>query len=248
VDIIFEDDYILVINKPPGLVVDKSETQQAGTLENWLVERGQTLERGGIVHRLDKDTSGLILTAKTPEALENLQAQFKDRVTKKEYLALVHGQIKEPGKVEGDIGRNPGNREKFTVLEEGGKEAVTEYSPERNFQFKISNFQTIFDDLNKIQFRKLEKLYAGGFTLVRCFPKTGRTHQIRVHLKHIGYPIVSDDKYVGRKMDRLDHRFCPRQFLHAAKLGFNHPETGNWVEFEAPLPEDLEKTLKLLNG
>ena len=140
--IIFEDQYILVLDKPPGLVVDNSETQQGNTVESWLESRYSLLVvRQGIVHRLDKDTSGLLLVAKTAAALENLQQQFAGRKVKKEYLALVHGEIKEPGVVKGDIGRNPGNREKFTVLEEGGKEAVTEYSPISNFKFLISNFK-----------------------------------------------------------------------------------------------------------
>ncbi len=247
--ILFEDDQILVLDKPAGVVVDKSETQTKGTLENWLEERYPDLDGGltrmGIVHRLDKDTSGIILVAKTQEALEKLQNQFQTRVVKKEYLALVHGLVVEGGLVEGAIGRNPGNREKFVVLEDG-KEAATEYQPISNLKFKISSFEEIFDDLNKIQTRKLERSNYNQFTLVRCFPKTGRTHQIRVHLKYIGFPIVADEKYAGRKTYRLDHRWCPRQFLHAAKIGFEHPQSGEWMEFECPLPEDLEKALRYL--
>ena len=249
--IIFEDEHILVLEKPPGLVVDKSQTQASGTLENWLEGRqskvsSPQIERQGIVHRLDKDTSGLILVAKTQPALENLQNQFQERVVKKEYLALVHGLIREPGIVKGAIDRNPEKREKFTVLETG-KEAVTEYTPISDFKFSISNFQLIFNDLNKIQLRKLERMNYNQFTLVRCFPKTGRTHQIRVHLKYIGHPIVSDATYCGRKMYRLDTRWCPRQFLHAVKIGFKHPVSGEWMEFESGLPEDLEKARSLLS-
>ena len=254
--IIFEDQYILVLEKPPALVVDKSETQKENTLEDILIKDfGITLERGGVVHRLDKDTSGLLIVAKTPEAFENLQSQFKNRIVKKEYLALVHGQVSESGRVEGAIERNPGNREKFMVvapLRQGfagqGKEAVTEYEPVKNFKFQISNFKLIFNDLNKIQMRKLENMDYGKFTMLRCFPRTGRTHQIRVHLKYIGHPIVSDEKYVGRKMYRLDHRWCPRQFLHAAKIGFKHPVSGEWMELESKLPEDLREALKKLNN
>ena len=106
----------------------------------------------------------------------------------------------------------------------------------------------MFDDLNKIQTRKLERSNYNQFTLVNCFPFTGRTHQIRVHLKHIGFPIVSDEKYGGRKTVRLDRRWCPRQFLHAAKLELNHPKTGERMEFESPLPEDLKMALNLLKG
>ena len=148
-DIIFEDKSFLVINKPPGLVVDKSETQKENTLEDLL---NFDLERSGIVHRLDKDTSGLLVVAKTQEALENLQKQFQDRVVKKQYLALVHGNILQAGRIEGNIGRNPEKREKFTVIL-GGKPAETEYEPIKNLQFTIDNLQLIFNDFNKIQMR-----------------------------------------------------------------------------------------------
>ena len=242
--VIFEDSSLLILDKPPGLVVDKSESQKTDTLEDWLPNNG--LDRGGIVHRLDKDTSGLMLVAKTKEALENLQAQFKDRLVKKQYLALVHGHIADSGRVEASIGRNPRNREKFSVLSDG-KEAVTEYEPVENLQFTIYNLQKVFSDFNKIQMRKLERQGYGQFTLLRCFPKTGRTHQIRVHLKYTGHPIVADGTYAGRKMYRLDHRWCPRQFLHAAKLEFRHPVSAEWMEFESSVPEDLEKALENLH-
>ena len=252
--IIFEDQHLMVIDKPPGLVVDKSETQRKETLQDILQNDYKIpVERGGIVHRLDKDTSGVMLIAKTTQSLEKLQVQFKDRQTKKEYLALVHGLIKEGGIMQGAIGRNPRDRSKFTVLEnsEGlfagrqGKEAETEYNPVKNLQFTIYNLQSIFQSFNKIQFRKLERLNYNQFTLVLCKPLTGRTHQIRVHLKHLGFPLVADEKYAGRKVYRLDHRWCPRQFLHAKKIGFYHPETDLWMEFEADLPDDLQKVLSL---
>lgn len=246
--ILFEDEFILILDKPPGLVVDKSETQTENTLESWLEENFESLpERAGIVHRLDKDTSGVILVAKTQASLEKLQEQFAGRTTKKEYLSLVHGVIDEPGTVEGAIGRNPGNREKFVVLDDG-KEATTEYEPVKQCQIPDDKFHIIFEEFNKIQLKKLDRSNYNQFTLVRCFPKTGRTHQIRVHLKHIGHPVVSDEKYAGKKINRLDRRWCPRQFLHAAKLGFNHPETNDWMEIESQLPEDLDKALKILDG
>ena len=245
--VIFQDDDLLVIDKSAGLVVDKSNTQSVDTLEDILQkEFGIKLYRGGIIHRLDKDTSGIILIAKTQEALENLQAQFKDRKVKKEYLALVHGHIMENGRVEGSIGRNPVNREKFTVLDTG-KEAETEYEPIKSLQFSVVSLQRIFSDFNKIQMRKLEKQNYGQFTLLRVLPKTGRTHQIRVHLKYIRHPVVSDEKYVGRKMYRLDKRWCPRLFLHATKIGFYHPKFGQWMELESKLPEDLKKVLEDFN-
>ncbi len=248
--IIYQDEAMIVVDKPAGLVTTPSETQTEDTVADILQkEFGVKLERGGVVHRLDKDTSGILLVAKTQEAFENLQAQFKARVVHKQYLALVHGSIEGPGVVDGAIARNPGNRESFIVDEKlpNAREAVTRYEPVGNFQFSINNFQTIFEEFNKIQIRKLERSHYGEFTLVRCFPETGRTHQIRVHLKHIGHSIVADEKYGGIKTYRLDHRWCPRQFLHAAKIEFKHPVTGEQVSFESPLPEDLQEALAILN-
>jgi len=269
--ILFEDSEILVLDKPAGMVVDKSETQQVGTVEDWLEESGGTrsstgtppgkgtrfagearrerekLERQGIVHRLDKDTSGVLLVAKTQTALENLQTQFASRATKKEYICLVHGTVEKPGKIEGAIGRNPRDREKFIVLD-GGKEASTEYETEKLLVMSDEFIEKIFPDYSKIQLKKLRTMNYELFNLLSCHPLTGRTHQIRVHLKHIGFPIVGDEKYVGRKMSRLDKRWCPRQFLHAAKLGFNHPKTGEWMEVESKLPEDLQQVLEKLTS
>lgn len=245
IKVVFEDDSLLILDKPPGLVVDRSQTQKEDTLEDWLADRGNNLARHGIVHRLDKDTSGIILVAKTQQALKSLQEQFKSRAVKKEYMALVHGTISGSGRVEGSIGRNPQKREKFSVILDG-KEAVTEYEPIEKFQIPNDKFQIIFNDFNKIQMRKLERQKYGQFTLLRCRPKTGRIHQIRVHLKYIGHPIVSDETYVGRKMYRLDNRWCPRQFLHAAKLEFRHPDSGEWMQFESKLPEDLKKVIEVL--
>lgn len=246
--VIFEDEHILVIDKPAGLVVDRSETGQGPTLEDWLAEKFNNLpKRSGIVHRLDKDTSGLLLVAKTTPALENLQKQFAGKVVKKEYLTLVHGLVEAPGKVEGSIGRNPRKREKFTVLG-SGKESTTEYEPVEKLQVTDNRLQEIFQDFNNIQRKKLERMGYGQFTLLKCYPLTGRTHQIRVHLKYIDHPVVADEKYVGRRMYRLDHRWCERQFLHAAKIRFKHPVSGVWLEFESDLPADLKKALSLLNG
>ena len=248
---IYEDDYLLVIDKPPGLVVDPAESVKGETLADILQKDFNIqLFRGGIVHRLDKDTSGLILIAKTQAVLENLQSQFKERIVKKEYLALAHGFIEEGGKVEGAIARNPKNREKFMVEEDPGegKEAVTEYEPMEKCQMSNVKCQMLFPDFNKIQMRKLGKQHYGEFTLVKCRPKTGRTHQIRVHLKYINHPIVADEKYGGRKMTRLDKRWCPRMFLHAVRIGFRHPASGKWMELESPLPEDLRKALTNLKS
>lgn len=245
-NIIFEDDSLLVIDKPAGLVVDESETQKKGTLQEILRdEYGIHSERSGIVHRLDKDTSGVLVVAKTREALENLQKQFKERVVKKEYVALVHGHLKKGAVVNKPIGRNPGNRERFVVLEEG-KPAITEFIPIERLEFSGQRLIEIFSDLTKPAMRKLDAKRYSNYTLIKCLPQTGRTHQIRVHLKYLGFGIVGDSKYAGRKVSRLDKRWCPRQFLHAAKLGFKHPESGQWIEFKSPLPEDLQKALGYL--
>ncbi len=251
-NIIYQDDNLLVLNKPPGLVVDPAETVKGETLVDWLCSHYDTLEyhsnlnRMGIVHRLDKDTSGILLVAKTQKALENLQKQFKERIVKKEYLALAHGLMTEQGIIDAAIIRNPGNREKFIVLAEG-KEAVTEFEPLESYQLSAISLQTIFSDFSKIQMRKLERQRYNEFTLVRCKPKTGRTHQIRVHLKYINHPVVADEKYAGRKVVRLDKRWCPRIFLHAQKIGFKHPVSGKWMELESELPEDLKGALDLLS-
>ncbi len=250
VRVIFEDSSLLVLDKPPGLVVTSSETQSEPSLQDILAEEYKIpAERSGIVHRLDKDTSGLLVVAKDDETLAKLQAQFKSREVKKEYLALVHGFIEKSGKIEASIARNPGDREKFVVMEGGGaREATTEYEPMERLQITDDKLQKIFEGFSKIQMRKLEKSGYGKFTLLKCHPLTGRTHQIRVHLKYLGFPIVGDSKYGGRKTVRLDHRWVPRQFLHAARLEFTHPKTGERVSFESKLPEDLEKSLEILHG
>lgn len=264
--IIYQDNDLLVIDKPPGLVVDPAETVKQETLADILQKDfGIKLFRGGIVHRLDKDTSGIILVAKTQKTLENLQAQFKERKIQKEYLALVHGHIMESGVVNASISRNPNKRENFIAVSSGQRtgvnvnhlrgdlgwhlrDAITEYEPLERLQVSGDRLQEIFSDFNKIQFRKLSTVHYNLFTLLICKPLTGRTHQIRVHLKYIGHPIVSDQKYVGRKMYRLDKRWCPRMFLHAKKLGFYHPGNGKWMEVESKLPEDLSKVLDSLRS
>jgi len=244
--VIYEDSEILVISKPPNLVVDPSQTQQSQTLTNILIKDYKiTLERAGIVHRLDKDTSGLLVVAKTQAALDNLRSQFKNRLVKKEYVCLVHGDMKEKRLISAPIGRNPQNREKFSVLNEG-REALTEFVPIKHLQMPDEVVKLIFADFSKIQLKRLYTANYPIFTLVSCFPKTGRTHQIRVHLKYIGFPIVGDSKYGGRKIVRLDHRFCSRQFLHASKVEFVHPKTAKRMIFESPMPADLAEVLNYL--
>ena len=245
--ILYSDDFLMIVDKPAGLVVTPADSVKVETLSDILQDEYHIeLDRGGVVHRLDKDTSGLLLVAKTQETLEQLQFQFKERMVKKEYLALSHGILKKEEIVSGSIERNPKNREKFIVSEEG-KEAETKFIPEGEFKLTDEMMTDLFtSQFNKIQKRKLERTNYGVFTLIRCFPLTGRTHQIRVHLKHLGFPIVGDEKYAGRKTARLDGRWCKRQFLHAAKISFYHPISGNQLTFESPLAKDLELVLKNL--
>lgn len=244
--IIFEDPHLLVINKPAGLVTAPSDTTQAPALAEILASKYHIdLERAGIVHRLDKDTSGLLLVARDQPSLEVLQAQFQERSVDKVYTALVHGQISAPITVDQPIIRNPAQRQKF-ITHPDGRAAVTEFQPLKYFTLPLEMLTDLFPDYSKIQLRKLTSSHYGQFTLLQCHPKTGRTHQIRVHLKHLGHPIVGDAKYGGRKTARQDHRWCPRQFLHASQISFNHPTTGERLTFEAPLPSDLVSALEYL--
>jgi len=209
-EIIYEDADLLVVNKPPGLIIDRDRNPQE--LENYFV-----------VHRLDKDTSGLLVVAKTAEAAENLKKQFKERRVKKGYLALVHGEV-EPssGMIDKPIGRSPKGVGKFAIVE-GGREAVTKY---------------VVAGLVPAE-RKAP-------TLLDVQPLTGRTHQIRVHLKSIGHPIIGDKIYASRRQQKEDEKIIQRQFLHAYRLGFEHPRTGEWLRFEVGLPEDLQKVLSII--
>lgn len=224
--IVFKDDSLLVIDKPAGLTVNRSDTtKNQETVQDWIEKNFQfplaqdDFLRNGIVHRLDKETSGLLLIAKTKEAFENLQKQFKERKVKKKYLALVHGKVEpKEGMIEASLSRNPFDRKKFGIFL-GGREAKTRYR-------RIDNRELIIEN---------EK-----FSLLELYPETGRTHQIRVHLKFIGHPIVGDEKYAGRKTARNDRKWCARQFLHAAGLSFNHPVTGEKIELVSELPSDLQ--------
>jgi 23S rRNA pseudouridine1911/1915/1917 synthase len=226
-NILYEDDFLLVLEKPAGLVVNRSESVKQKTLQDLLEEKysfkGKDVffRRSGIVHRLDKDTSGVMVAAKKKEAFLNLQAQFKKRKVLKNYICLVHGKL-EPklGNINLPLARNPENRKKFTVRL-GGRKALTFYK--------------------RLKFFSAEKL-----SLVEIELKTGRTHQIRVHLSYLGYPLVSDLIYLGEKRLKKDLLWCSRLFLHAKKLGFNHPKTGEFKEFESKLSKDLQLVLNKL--
>jgi len=226
IEIIFEDEFILVINKPTGVIVNRSATTKNKiTIQDWLVKKGigREVERNGIVHRLDKQTSGILIIAKDDESMRKLQAQFKNRQVKKEYLALARGVIKpKSGTINAPITRNPFNSQRFGIFV-GGKLAITSYQVEAYYS----------NDNQK-------------YSLVRLKPKTGRTHQLRVHLKHIGFPIVSDEWYGGRKTYKKDLNWCPRLFLQAMKIEFRHPQTSKIISLEVSLSNDLEKVLKYL--
>lgn len=218
--IIFEDDDIIVLDKPSGLTVNKSETTKGDTLQDWLEEKYKIeVDRSGIVHRIDKETSGILIIAKNVESFENLQKQFKERLVKKTYIALAHGKISSDGEIRVPIGRLPWNRKRFGVLA-GGREAVTKYHVIK---------QLI---LNK-----------EDLTLLEIYPETGRTHQIRVHLKYLNHPIFSDELYAGRKIARSDRKILSRLFLHAAKISFMHPKTGKTMEFSSDPPQELKNLI-----
>lgn len=225
--VIFEDKYFLILNKPSGWVVNEARTtRKQKVIQRWLKKMPYPLAkiremRSGIVHRLDKETSGILAIAKTKDVFKNLQAQFKERTVEKVYAALVHGRVEpEEGIIKVPVGRLPWNRERFGVLP-GGRSAETAY--------KVLSYH---------------KLQAASYTLVEFYPKTGRTHQIRVHAKYIGHPLVSDEFYTGRKTARGDRTWCPRLFLHASEISFNHPKTGKAVSFESDLPHTLKSCLK----
>jgi 23S rRNA pseudouridine1911/1915/1917 synthase len=230
-DVIYEDDQIIVINKPAGLVVHPAAGHYGGTLVNALLHhcKGQLsgiagVARPGIVHRLDMDTSGCIVVAKTNEAHLNLAAQFEERRTTKIYRAIVCGELaNERGEIQVGIARHPTHRKRMAASEgANAREAWT-------------------------SFQIVERLCAA--TLVECRLHTGRTHQIRVHFQHIGHPLVGDIVYGTKQNARLKtltRYAAPRQMLHAWKLGMVHPTTGKALNFEAPFPEDFKKVLKAL--
>jgi 23S rRNA pseudouridine1911/1915/1917 synthase len=228
-DIIHSDPHVVIVNKPAGLVVHPAAGHREGTLVNALLHRMPelaTLPRAGIVHRLDKDTTGLLMIAREPAAQAALTRQLQARTVHREYLALVQGRIIAGGTVDASIGRHPVDRKRMSV-NSGGREAVTHY-------------------------RVRERLRA--HSLLELQLETGRTHQIRVHMTHLGYPVVGDPAYGGRPRPvrgmtelaaqrLLEFR---RQALHAAQLSFTHPATGELVSFEAPLPDDFQNLLDAL--
>lgn len=238
-NIIYEDNDLLVINKPAGMVVHPAPGHRQSTLVNALLAHCSStlsgiggVRRPGIVHRLDKDTSGLMVVAKHDLAHQGLSAQFTDRTLMRSYWAFVWGTPHpKEGIIEGDIGRNPKNRQKMAVVTRGGKPAITHYRVLKSFFSKVDSLQNI--------------------SMVCCNLKTGRTHQIRVHMAHIGHPLVGDPVY-GRSPKWAKKAFdagvivFPRQALHAFELRFLHPRTGESMAFQTTLPADLEALISLL--
>ena len=234
IDIVHEDEVMIVVNKTAGLVVHPAAGTHSGTLANALAFHFQNLPgstgsiRPGIVHRLDRDTSGLLVVAKTEEALENLSDQFRDRTVFKSYVALVHGRVEDAaGRIDQPLARDPGNRTRMAVVR-SGRSALTLYKARKHYD---------------------------RFTLLNVELKTGRTHQIRVHLAWLHHPVVGDETYGGGRDNNIQDarlrsrvRNLGRHFLHAEKLAITHPTTGKRLEFEAPMPAQLSDLLRQLDA
>lgn len=236
IPIIFEDEHIAVINKPAGIVVNDAATQLGKvTVQSWFAQRNPELfskvtdapedfyNRNGVVHRIDKETSGVLILAKDEESFKNLQAQFKNRTVHKKYLAWTYGdflksKIGEEVEVNAPIARNPKKREKFAIVEDG-KPAST--------KFKLVD--------------QKESKEGETLSLIECEPKTGRTHQIRVHLTALGNPVIGDKLYSGKKHIRRDKNTYERQYLHASHIEFEHPVTNEKLKFDAPMPQDMQE-------
>ncbi|MDM5297856.1 RluA family pseudouridine synthase [Bacillus pumilus] len=222
-DIYYEDEDVLVVNKPRGMVVHPAPGHVSGTLVNGLMAHCHDLSgingvmRPGIVHRIDKDTSGLLMVAKNDLAHESLVNQLVAKTVTRKYTAVVHGIIQhDTGTIDAPIGRDKKDRQSMTVTKENAKQAVTHFDVMERFK---------------------------EFTVVECRLETGRTHQIRVHMKYIGYPLAGDPKYGPRKTVDFNG-----QLLHAGVLGFDHPRTGEYIEFSAPIPQDMQAFIDSLRN
>jgi len=237
IDILYEDEDIVVINKPPGMVVHPAKGHFTGTVVNLLYHRlmnapGSERKRPGIVHRLDKDTSGVMIIGKSEVAVRDLARQMATKEAKRRYLTVVWGRVERPGTVEAPIGRHPIYRERMAITVINAKSALTDYRPLETFPYA---------------------------TLLEVSLRTGRTHQIRVHMEYIGHPVVGDPVYSGRDIGKITRVLqgveapveevlsrIDRQALHAYRLTVRHPKTGRIMEFEAPLPEDMSRLLTFL--
>jgi len=250
IPIIFEDSEIVVIDKPSGIVCNRADTVQGETLQDWWEARYKIsnlkfsnsqiedekyfLERSGLVHRLDRETSGVMVMAKTVPAFVSLLQQFKSRGVQKQYMALTHGywQARE-GEISLPIGRRRDDRKKFGVREDG-RESVTKY--------EVISEYTTWEFPKEL---KVDDRGYVGFSLVKFLPKTGRTHQIRVHAKQMGHPIVGDFDYAGRKRNREDRKWCNRVMLQAQRIEFEHPRNGKRIHF-ASTNTELNDALKYM--
>lgn len=252
INIVFENDDFLVVDKPSRLTVNKSETSKEETLQDQLSKYFKLAQgdlgigdRAGIVHRLDRETSGLLVIAKTRKYFDFLQSEFKERRVEKEYIALVHGKVtEEAGVISGDLGR-VGKFGKFGIVH-GGREALTEFTVINRFQKdKIwidssLNEAGAFLSRPRINYLKTNAL---NYSQLKLKPKTGRTHQIRVHLKSIGHPVVSDLIYAPSKLIKFDLLWCPRLFLHSRRLCFSGPKSKKNFDFKSDLPNDLKNAM-----
>ncbi len=226
--LLYDDADLLVIDKPAGMIVHPAGRIVSGTLVNALLARRSDLSgiggelKPGIVHRLDKGTSGCIVVAKNDDTHQNLSGQFARREVRKEYLALLHGSLaRDTGTVDGLIGRHPVQRKRMAVRRDKGRRALT-------------------------RFEVVERI--GGCTLVKIHLQTGRTHQIRVHMAHLGHPVVGDAVYGGRRPLVIGTMNVERPMLHAWRIGFTHPHTGKTVSVEAPLPDDINRLIGYLRS
>jgi len=241
-DVLCEDEDLIVINKPPGLVVHPGAGQRHGTLVNALLHHFPKLsgiggkERPGIVHRLDKETSGCLVVAKTDEAHRGLSAQFAARSVEKIYLALVAGKLRKSfGTIEEKIGRHPVQRQRMSVATKRGRTAKTEYRV-------LATGSTPHPVLSPFKGERMKGEGFGCVSLIECKLHSGRTHQVRVHLHHLGHPILGDKVYGGKYAKTF-----PRQMLHAWKLGFSHPRNSEWKTFKAPQPTDFADAVAALS-
>ncbi len=283
--ILWEDEDLLVINKPAGMVVNNAKSASGLTVQQWMTDRqgadymdeilsgGQQsewltllpddfsdeygsaaeifLQRGYLVHRLDKDTSGVLILAKNPGSMINVMAQFQCRQIQKNYQCLVHGMMAaRADTIKLPIMRSAEQKHRFSVDPEG-RVAETKYQVIKEYTFDQSQFLLRLKQLRLPVDAELERQldsYQAGFSLINCYPKTGRTHQIRVHFSFLDHPLVGDGRYTGKRRQRLDAAWCPRHFLHAENIHFSHPRTGEKISVQAPLPDDLTTALSIIEN
>ncbi len=251
-NVLYEDDDVIAINKPAGMVVHPAAGNRSGTLVNAMLAYSPTISdvgddaRPGIVHRLDKETSGVLLVAKTDAAYRALQAQFKARTIKKTYVALCVGRVEpDRGLINKPIARDPSNRQRMAVVS-GGREALTEYAVQEVFKVTGNRLQVAGSQ----QPANLQpaNLQPATYSFVRIYPQTGRTHQIRVHFASIGFPLVGDALYGATRNNALSKTLTPRHMLHASELSFEQPSSRKAIKLYAPIPEDMARVIAELGG